>query len=169
MIQRELTRSLIENDTGYITALIGGSKFDQGNQFIRATQARIQPGSSIKPLYYSAALDTKKFTPATMLVDAPYEFVTTDGESYLPNNYGGAWKGNVLLWKSLALSLNIPALKILEGAGFDNSINRMVDLLGIPSDELPKRAFIPGYPIGLGTCSVKPVEMARAYAIFSFV
>ena len=157
----------IENDTGYITALIGGSKFDQGNQFIRATQARIQPGSSIKPLYYSAALDTKKFTPATMLVDAPYEFVTTDGESYLPNNYGGAWKGNVLLWKSLALSLNIPALKILEGAGFDNSINRMVDLLGIPSDELPKRAFIPGYPIGLGTCSVKPVEMARAYAIFA--
>lgn len=157
----------IENDTGYITALVGGSKFEQGNQFIRATQAKIQPGSSIKPLYYSAALDTKNFTPGSMLIDAPYEFVTADGQSYLPNNYGGTWKGNVLLWKSLALSLNIPALKILEDTGFDNSINRMVELLDIPSNELPKRAFIPGYPIGLGTCSVKPVEMARAYAVFA--
>ena len=36
----------LENDTGYITAIIGGSKFDQGNQFIRASQARVQPGSS---------------------------------------------------------------------------------------------------------------------------
>lgn len=157
----------IENDTGYITALVGGSKFDQSNQFIRATQARLQPGSSIKPLYYSAALDTKKFTAATNLVDAPYEFKTADGSSYLPNNYGGAWRGNVLLWKALALSLNIPALKVLEGAGFDKSIERMVALLGIPEKELPSRAFVPGYPLGLGTCSVRPVEMARAYAIFA--
>lgn len=157
----------IENDTGYITALVGGSKFDASNQFIRATQARVQPGSSIKPLYYSAALDTKDFTAATLLVDAPYEFKTADGESYLPNNYGGAWRGNVLLWRALALSLNIPALKVLEGVGFEPAIERMVDLLGIPKSELPKRAFIPGYPIGLGTCSVRPIEMARAYAIFA--
>ncbi len=157
----------IENDTGYITALVGGSKFDQGNQFIRATQARVQPGSSIKPLYYSAAIDTNKFTAATCLVDAPYEFKSADGSSYLPNNYGGAWRGNVLLWKALALSLNIPALKVMEGVGFDKSIERMVALLGIPQSELASRAFVPGYPLGLGTCSVRPVEMARAYAIFA--
>lgn len=157
----------IENDTGYITALVGGSKYGQDNQLIRATQARVQPGSSIKPLYYSAALDTNKYTAATLLVDAPYEFKTADGESYLPNNYGGAWRGNVLLWRALALSLNIPALKILEGIGFEPAIERMVTLLGISKQELPKRAFIPGYPIGLGTCSVRPIEMARAYAIFA--
>ncbi|MBQ0162752.1 MAG: PBP1A family penicillin-binding protein [Treponema sp.] len=157
----------IENDTGYITALVGGSKYGQSNQLIRATQARVQPGSSIKPLYYSAALDTNKFTAATLLVDAPYEFKTADGESYLPNNYGGAWRGNVLLWRALALSLNIPALKVLEGVGFEPAIERMVALLGISKQELPKRAFIPGYPIGLGTCSVRPIEMARAYAIFA--
>lgn len=157
----------LENDTGYITALIGGSKFDQSNQLIRATQAKVQPGSSIKPLYYSAGLDTKKLTAATNLVDAPYEFTSPDGSSYLPNNYGGAWHGNVLLWKALALSLNIPALKVLEQTGFDASIKRMVDLLGISPQELPSRAFIPGYPLGLGTCSVRPIEMARAYAIFA--
>lgn len=157
----------IENDTGYITALVGGSKFDQSNQFIRATQARLQPGSSIKPLYFSAAIDTKNFTAATNLVDAPYEFTAADGSSYLPNNYGGAWRGNVLLWRALALSLNIPALKVLDGVGFDKSIERMVALLGIPEKELPSRAFVPGYPLGLGTCSVRPVEMARAYAILA--
>lgn len=144
----------LENDTGYITAIVGGSKFDQSNQFIRATQARVQPGSSLKPLYYSAALDTKKFTAATNLIDAPYEFTSPDGSPYLPNNYGGGWHGNVLLWKALALSLNIPALKVLEGVGFERGIARMVDLLGIPSDELPKRGFVPGYPLGLDRKSV---------------
>ena len=157
----------IENDTGYITALIGGSKFDQSNQLIRATQAKVQPGSSIKPLYYSAGLDTKKITAATMFDDAPYKFTSPDGTPYLPNNYGGAWHGPTLMWKALALSLNIPALKLLEQTGFDASIKRMVDLLGIPEKELPSRAFIPGFPLGLGTCSVRPIEMARAYAIFA--
>ncbi len=157
----------LENDTGYITALVGGSKFDQSNQFIRATQARVQPGSSFKPLYYSAAIDTREWTAATSILDAPYEFKTSDGYSYLPNNYGGAWRGNVLLWRALALSLNIPALKILEGIGFDAAIERSVALLGISEKELPTRAFIPGFPLGLGTVSVRPIEMARAYAIFA--
>ena len=157
----------LENDTGYITALIGGSKFDQSNQFIRASQARVQPGSSFKPLYFSAALDSGKFTAATVILDAPYEFKGRDGSSYLPNNYGGAWRGNVLLWRALALSLNIPALKILEKIGFDDAIERSVALLGISEKELPSRAFIPGFPIGLGTVSVRPIEMARAYAIFA--
>ena len=157
----------IENDTGYITALIGGSKFDQSNQFIRASQARVQPGSSFKPLYYSAALDTPDFNAATAILDAPYEFKAKDGSSYLPNNYGGAWRGNVLLWRALALSLNVPALKVLEKVGFDAAIERSVALLGIPQKELPSRAFIPGFPLGLGTVSVRPIEMARAYAIFA--
>jgi len=157
----------LENDTGYITALIGGSKFDQSNQFIRASQARVQPGSSFKPLYFSAAMDTPDFNAATAILDAPYEFKSKDGSSYLPNNYGGAWRGNVLLWRALALSLNIPALKILEKVGFDAAIDRAVALLGIPQKELPSRAFVPGFPIGLGTVSVRPIEMARAYAIFA--
>ena len=157
----------LENDTGYITALIGGSKFDQSNQFIRASQARVQPGSSFKPLYFSAAMDTPDFNAATPILDAPYEFKAKDGSSYLPNNYGGAWRGNVLLWRALALSLNIPALKLLEKVGFDAAIDRAVALLGIPQKELPSRAFIPGFPLGLGTVSVRPIEMARAYAIFA--
>lgn len=157
----------LENDTGFITALVGGSKFDQSNQFIRAVQARVQPGSSFKPLYYSAALDTKEWTAATQILDAPYKFTSADGTPYLPNNYGGAWRGNVLLWRALALSLNIPALKVLEGVGFDAAIRHSIKMLDVPQKEIPSRGFIAGFPLGLGTLSVKPIEMARSYAVFA--
>jgi penicillin-binding protein 1A len=72
----------------------------------------------------------------------------------------------VQTWYALALSLNIPALEVLETIGFDAAIQRSVALLGIPKEELPSRAFDRVYPLGLGVCSVRPVEMARAFAIF---
>ena len=163
----EGTMISLENETGYINALVGGSKFDQENQFIRAVQAKIQPGSTFKPLYYSAAIDSRKFTPASEISDTPVVFHTADGKPYIPQNFRGEWMGNVPLWYALIHSMNVPSLKILDGIGFEAAINRAVDLLGITDDELPTRAFVPGYPIGLGVCSVRPIEMARAYAIFA--
>ena len=163
----EGTMLSIENETGYITALVGGSKFDQENQFIRAVQAKLQPGSTFKPLYYSAAIDSKRFTPATEISDTPVVFYTADGKPYIPQNFKGEWMGNVQLWYALAHSMNVPSLKILDGIGFEVAIKRAVSLLGISKEELPSRAFVPGYPIGLGVCSVRPIEMARAFAIFA--
>jgi penicillin-binding protein 1A len=162
----EGTLIALENDTGAITALIGGSEYTASNQFIRATQARIQPGSTFKPLYYSAAIDSGKITAVTPLDDSPRVFYNAAGTPYIPENYGGLWRGQVQTWYALALSLNIPALEVLETVGFDAAIERSVALLGIPKDELPGRAFDRVYPFGLGTCSVRPVEMARAFAIF---
>ena len=163
----EGTMICIEPETGYIDALVGGSKFDQENQFIRAVQAKVQPGSTFKPLYYSAAIDSRKFTPATQISDTPVVFHTADGKPYIPQNFRGEWMGNVSLYYALNHSMNVPSLKVLDGIGFDAAINRAVALLGISQEELPSRAFVPGYPIGLGVCSVRPIEMARAYAIFA--
>ena len=163
----EGTMICIEPSTGYIDALVGGSKYDQENQFIRAVQAKVQPGSTFKPLYYSAAIDSKKFTPATQISDTPVVFHTADGKPYIPQNFKGEWMGNVSLYYALIHSMNVPSLKVLDGIGFDAAINRAVALLGISKEELPSRAFVPGYPIGLGVCSVRPIEMARAYAIFA--
>ena len=163
----EGTMIAIENDTGYITALVGGSKYDGENQFIRAVQAKLQPGSSFKPLYYSAAIDSRQFTPSTIISDTPIVFHTADGKPYIPQNFRGEWKGDVQLWYALAHSMNVPSLKILDGIGFDTAINRAIELLGIPKDEVPYRGFTPGYPIGLGVCSVRPIELAHAYAIFA--
>lgn len=163
----EGTMIALNHENGYIDALVGGSKFDSENQFIRATQAKVQPGSTFKPLYYSAAMDSRKFTPTTLISDTPVVFHTADGKPYIPLNFKGEWEGDVTVYHALTRSMNVPSLKVLDGIGFDAAINRAVALLGITKEELPSRAFVPGYPIGLGVCSVRPIEMARAYAIFA--
>jgi penicillin-binding protein 1A len=157
----------IENETGYITAIVGGSKFDESNQLIRATQAKVMPGSAFKPLYYSAAIDSKRFNPSSLLYDIPTVFGSDEnGSFYVPYNYNGAWNGPILLYSALARSLNIPALKILDAVGFDAAIDRSAALLGITSLEEKRKTFPRVYPLGLGIISVSPVQMARAYAIF---
>ena len=163
----EGTMIALESETGYIDALVGGSKYDQENQFIRATQAKVQPGSAFKPLYYSAAIDSRNFTATTQISDTPVVFHTADGKPYIPQNFRGEWVGNVSLYYALIHSMNVPSLKVLDGIGFNAAIDRAQALLGISNEELPSRAFDPVYPIGLGVCSVRPIEMARAYAVFS--
>ncbi|HOJ98759.1 MAG TPA: PBP1A family penicillin-binding protein [Termitinemataceae bacterium] len=157
----------IENETGYIKALVGGSKYDQSNQLIRAVQAKVMPGSSFKPLYYSAAIDTRKITPATLIYDAPIVFYNEDGTPYLPQNYKGNWYGPVLVWRALALSLNVPSLKILDTIGFDAAIDRAALLLGITDPKEKARVFPRVYPLGLGIIGVSPLQMARAFAVFA--
>lgn len=156
----------IENDTGYILSMIGGSKFEGINQLNRAMQAKIEPGSSFKPLYYSAALDTGKFTPATAIWDGPVVFHADDGKPYTPTNYKGEWEGWVLLRHALAHSMNVPSIKVLDTIGFDAAINRASTLLGMTSpNEIA--SFPRKYPLGLGVIAVAPVQMAKAFATFA--
>ncbi len=173
VIQQESSQNTIEgalisleNETGYITALIGGSRFDSSNQFIRATQGMVQPGSTFKPLYYSAAIDSRKYTAASIIYDSPIVFYNENNIPYIPLNFKGEWQGSVQLWYALAKSMNIPSLKIVDGIGFDAVINRSAALLGIDPAELPSRHFDRVYPLGLGTATVSPIEVARAYAVF---
>lgn len=157
----------IENETGYIKAMIGGSKYDQSNQLIRAVQGKIMPGSSFKPLYYSAAIDSRKYTPASLIYDSPVVFYNENGTPYIPLNYKGEWKGPVLLWYALAHSMNVPSLKILDSIGFDAAIDRAALLLGINDTEEKRKTFPRLYPLGLGVISVAPIQMARAFAVFA--
>jgi penicillin-binding protein 1A len=157
----------LESETGYIKAIVGGSKYDESNQLIRATQARVMPGSSFKPLYYSAAIDSRKFTPSTLIYDLPIVFHNEDGTPYLPLNFRGEWKGPVLLYSALANSMNVPSLKVLDGIGFDAAIDRAADLLMVYDPADKRRTFPRLYPMGLGTISVAPVQIARAYAVFA--
>jgi penicillin-binding protein 1A len=156
----------IENNTGYITAIIGGSKYDESNQLIRATQGNIQPGSSFKPLYYSAAIDTKKLTAASLIYDVPIVFHNENGTPYIPLNFRGEWKGSVLLYDALSHSMNVPSLRVLDTIGFDAAIERSAALLGITDPNQIRRTFPRVYPLGLGIISASPLRMARAFAIF---
>ena len=163
----EGTMIAIENGTGYIDAIVGGSKYDASNQYIRAVQSKLQPGSTFKPLYYSAAIDSRQFTMSTVISDTPVVFHKDDGSPYLPQDFLGKYEGDVELWYALAHSMNIPSLKVLDGVGFDAAINRATSLTGIPVDEWDSRGIQAVYPLGLGVCSVRPVEMAQAFATFA--
>ena len=153
--------------SGHILAMVGGSEFGTGNQFNRATQAKLQPGSAFKPLYYSAAISSGRFTPATMITDAPAVFVNDDGSPYIPLNYKGEWTGRVLLRTALARSMNVPSLKVLEAIGFDAAIERASRMLGIETPAEIEATFPRKYPLGLGVIAVSPLQMARAYATFA--
>ena len=163
----EGTMVALENSTGYIDAIVGGSKYDQSNQFIRAVQSRLQPGSTFKPLYYSAAIDSRQFTMTSVISDTPIVFHNADGTPYIPQDFKGVWEGDVQLWYALAHSMNVPSIKVLDTIGFDAAISRASALLGINQNELESRSFLPLYPLGLGVCSVSPIEMAKAFATFA--
>ncbi|HOX48072.1 MAG TPA: PBP1A family penicillin-binding protein [Spirochaetales bacterium] len=156
----------LENETGHVKAIVGGSKFDQSNQLIRATQALLMPGSCFKPLYYSAAIDTRKFTEGSLIYDSPVVFYNEDGTPYIPLNYKGEWKGPVLTWYALAKSMNVPSLKVLDSIGFDAAIDRAASLLDIRDPAEVRRTFPRVYPLGLGVIGVSPIKMARAFAVF---
>lgn len=156
----------LENDTGYILAMVGGSRFEQRNQFNRAIDARVEPGSSFKPLYYSAAIENQVITPATMLYDAPVVFWNDDGTPYTPLNYKGEWEGPVLARYALAHSMNVPSLRILDRLGFTAALDTAASLLGIPEREMVSRNLVRRFPVGLGIVEVAPIEMAQAFATF---
>ena len=157
----------IDNSNGYITALVGGSDYNSDNQLIRATQSKLQPGSTFKPLYYSAAIDSKKITEGTLIYDTPTVFYNPDGTPYMPMNFKGEWTGSLLAWQALAKSMNVPSVKVLQAVGFDAAIERAATLLGITDRNEIKATFPRVYPLALGVIGVSPLQMARAYSVFA--
>ena len=156
----------VENGSGHILAMVGGSKFESRNQFNRAVNGRVEPGSAFKPLYYAAAIEDRVITPATLIYDAPVIFWNDDGTPYTPQNYRGEWKGKVFARQALARSMNVPSLRILERVGFSSALETARLLLGIPAGDMIERNLVRRYPVGLGVVEVSPLEMARAFSVF---
>ena len=156
----------LENNTGHILAMVGGSDFET-KQYNRAVDAIVQPGSSFKPLYYSAAISSRKYTPATRIYDGPIVFYNDEtDDAYEPLNFLGEWEGSVLLRYALATSMNVPSLQVLDGLGFQPAIDRASRMLGMEDQKNNEVLFPHGYPLGLGVTAVAPINMARAFATF---
>ncbi|MDC7226687.1 MAG: PBP1A family penicillin-binding protein [Spirochaetales bacterium] len=155
----------LENNTGRILAMIGGSDFET-KQYNRAIDATVQPGSCIKPLYYSAAISSRKFTTATRLYDGPVVFYDESGNPYEPLNFLGNWSGSVRLRYALATSMNVPSIQVLEGIGFDAAIERISRMTGLYDKRNDEVLFPRGFPLGLGVTALAPINMARAFATF---
>ncbi len=156
----------IDHRTGYIEALVGGSEFTSINQLNRVMQSIRQPGSAIKPLLYAAAMESRKFTPATTVLDSPLVYLDTEGGDWIPENYEGGYYGLLRLRKALALSINVASLKIADGLGITTVMKYYSKLLKLSGDEA-KRRIPRNFSIALGSLEVSPYELTRAYAIIA--
>ena len=156
----------INHETGYIEAMVGGGPFTSINQLNRPMQSRRQPGSSIKPLLYAAALESREFTAATPVLDSPIIYIDNESGSWTPQNYDGEFQGLVPLRKALMLSINVVSVRIAEKLGMDTVIKYYTKLLKIDKNDVNSR--IPrNLSIALGTFDISPFELTRAYAIIA--
>ncbi len=156
----------INPTNGYIEAMVGGSDFTSTNQLNRVMQSKRQAGSAIKPLLYTAAIDSKKFTASTTIMDSPILYLDLEGGDWIPENYEGEYYGLVTLRRALALSINVVSVRIADGLGIDTVLNYFAKLLKISRNELKKR--VPrNFSIALGSFEVSPFELSRAYAIIA--
>jgi len=158
----ELQSALVSIDPHrqYLTAMVGGYDFD-ANEFNRAFQACRQPGSSFKPLVYSAALEQLGWTGATVIVDSPIvEHDPESGVSWKPDNYSDEFLGDVLLRTALVNSMNIPAVKTFGAVG----VHKMAEWstrLGLTT---PMNM---DFSAALGSSCVYPYDLAGVYATFN--
>lgn len=149
----------LEPQSGDVVALVGGYRFGDSH-FNRATQARRQPGSTFKPVVYSTALDFG-FTPSSTVLDAPFVYVNPyTHEVWRPSNYETDYKGELPLWRALALSRNTCTVRMAQQVGVQNIINR-AKALGLEPH------FPQELSICLGAVAVSPLNLTQAYAAFA--
>jgi penicillin-binding protein 1A len=146
----------IDNATGEIKAMVGGYDF-QDSKFDRATQASRQTGSSFKVYVYAEALE-QGASPFDTIVDEPVTF-RSGGQEYTPHNYDEKFEGRITLRRALADSRNIPAVRLLDRVGIENTIE-LARKFGLTSP-LP-----PYLPIALGAADLTLMEHTSAFTVF---
>ncbi len=148
----------LDIQSGGILAMIGGKNFYK-SPYNRATVARRQPGSAFKPIVYAHAME-KGFTQNMMILDAPVAFKgRKKGEAWKPENFSKNYQGEITLRKALALSKNIPAVRLIEMLG-PSSVVQFGYKLGI------KSTLSPNLSLALGTSEVTLLELTSAYTVF---
>lgn len=149
----------IDPKTGGILALVGSADWNNAEwgKFNVVTSPR-QPGSSFKPIYYSAALADGTITPATILHDVP-----TDFGGYAPQNADRRFRGDISVRSALNQSLNIPSVEVLQKMGVEAGIESAKKLGITTIDE--NHSY--GLSLALGSAEVPLIEMTNAYAAFA--
>ena len=151
---KEINGAMVTLDpfTGGIVSIVDGKNFKAGN-FDRATMARRQLGSSFKPFVYLKALESGY---------EPYSVVVNDFVAYgkwAPKNFDGRYTFNSTLVNSLNLSLNIPAVKLMDAVTVDAFKEEMTDKIKLTSE-------IQNLTTALGSVDSTPVNTAANFSIF---
>ena len=158
----EVESALISLDpsNGDIRALVGGYDFAR-SKYNRITQGRRQPGSSFKPFIYSAALE-RGFTVASLVNDAPIVFEDSELErTWKPENFSQKFYGPTRLREAMVNSRNLVSIRLLREIGIEYARD-YTERFGFNRNDMPANLSM-----ALGSASLSPLSMARAYAVFA--
>jgi penicillin-binding protein 1B len=146
---------ITDASTGEVRAISGGRDPDDRG-FNRALNARRQIGSLIKPFVYLAALDSGRFSLASILDDRPVEIELDNGDIWSPANYNRQYDGNVYLYEALYRSLNLATVDLGMELGVSRVL-RMLEKAGYQGDANPYPSLL------LGAVEMSPLEVAQIY------
>ncbi len=148
----------LDPHTGYVRVLVGGRNFAH-SKFNRIMQAKRQPGSSFKPIVYSAAIHSG-YTPATVIQDEPVEFVQSDTVFWEPVNYSRRNYSYLRMREALKKSKNIYTVKM----GYDITPKRIVYMarkFGLTGRLTYSQS------VCLGSHELLPYELISGYTAFA--
>src|SRR5699024_6706776 len=128
------------------------------SKFNRAVGAYRQPGSSIKPFVYAAAL-ANGFTTASMINDAPVVYGVHSADSWRPENYSHNVHGPTRLREGVVHSRNLMTIRLLRAIGISTAIDYLARF-GLPRDHMPH-----DLTLALGSATFSPMQMATGYAV----
>ncbi|MCU6432217.1 penicillin-binding protein 1A [Undibacterium sp. Jales W-56] len=144
---------------GSYRAMVGGFDFNR-KQFNHVTSAWRQPGSSIKPFIYSAALE-KGYSPATIVNDVQLSETSTEQLKWDPRNDDGKYDGPITLRTALVQSKNVVSVRLLKAIGAVYARDYL-PRFGFDANKQPQNLTM-----ALGTGSVTPLQLAAAYGVFA--
>lgn len=145
----------INPKTGGVQAVVGGRGEHTYLGFNRATQSSLSPGSTMKPLVYTAALESG-YSPDSILKDEAMSF-------YNVENYDKVYRGEVPMYQALAESLNASSVWLLNEIGLEKGTKK-IEKFGIALDDKDQ---YPGIVLGGMTKGTSPLRMASAYTVFA--
>ncbi len=152
--------------TGEILAMVGSADYENDaiDGRVNVATALRQPGSSIKPFTYAAAMENG-FSPAEPIWDTRMRSVPVPGLSTWPVNYDGAYHGPVNMRTALASSYNVTAVQVFQKwvgvPYFLEFVNRLgIETLGTDASQY-------GPSITLGGGEVALLELANGYGVFA--
>ncbi len=148
----------LDNESGDVLAHVGSSDyFDQRRAGqVDMTRAVRSPGSTLKPFIYGLAFEDGFVHPESLIDDRPIRF-----GSYAPENFDMTFQGTVPVRKALQLSLNVPAIELLDRVGASRLSSRLKQAganLVLPKDE------VPGLAMGLGGVGVSLTDLVQLYS-----
>ncbi|WP_000783262.1 transglycosylase domain-containing protein [Leptospira interrogans] len=155
----------VDPSTGEILLMHGGSEFKADNQLDRTTAMKRQTGSSIKPILYSAAIETGLINASSRILDAPLIYRNQTG-NWMPENIGNQYDGDISVRLALAKSKNTAAVQIAEKLGI-SKIQDFFQKYFFPDLKVLSSRFRGDLSLALGSLEISPLEMALAYSAFA--